>query len=157
MQINDNKQSNTLFAIRYIQISCTLQSKFLKIQTLLMYAPEIFLTEIHSNLLSHKDSAALTKNMLSNSSNTPTNNPQIDRNSTSIHPVSITFGTQTDDSSNIGQRLKPLNRLIVKNPFDDITLEKSLNYLSNIHKVLGKAFMAEAIKMTPTAAKYADA
>ena len=34
----------------------------------------------------------------------------------------------------------------MKNPFDEITIENSPKYLLNLHKVLGEAFIAEAIK-----------
>ena len=61
MQMNENKQSNTLLAICYIQISRTLQFKFLKIQTFLTHVQEIILTEIQLNKKSQKDFAALTK------------------------------------------------------------------------------------------------
>ena len=57
------------------------------------------------------------KNMLfSNNSDTITGKTPY--NSTGISPTSITIGTHTDSNSNIGQGLKPLNPLIVKNPFD---------------------------------------
>ena len=46
----------------------------------------------------------------------------------------------------IYQGLKPLNPNIVENPFDQITLENSPDYLLNLHKVLGESFIAEAIK-----------
>ena len=62
-------------------------------------------------------------------------------------PTSIYIGTQTDNNFNIGQGLRPFNPHIVKNPFDDITLENSSDYLLNLHKVLGEAFISEAIKI----------
>ena len=48
-------------------------------------------------------------------------------NPTAISPTSITIGTQKI-IQNIAQGLKPLNPLIVKFPFDEITLEKLRNY-----------------------------
>ena len=46
----------------------------------------------------------------------------------------------------MGQGLRPLNPHIVKNPFDKINIENSPDNLLNLHKVHGKAFIAEAIK-----------
>ena len=75
---------------------------------------------------------------------TTSDNPQTSKPTS--NPKAITIGTQTDCLSNIGQGLKPLNPNIVKNPFDQVTLENSPDYLLNIHKFLGKQFIAEAIK-----------
>ena len=77
-------------------------------------------------------------------SNTPSDNPQHPNSITP--PKAIAIRTQTDCISNIGQGLKPLNPSIVKNPFDEITLENSSDYLLNLHKVFGESFTAEAIK-----------
>ena len=82
---------------------------------------------------------------------------QKNKNNTGTPPVGISIGTQTKNSSNIGRGLKLLNPLIFKNPFDDITLENSPNYLLKLHRVLGEAFIAEAIKKKiPPATRYAD-
>ena len=77
-------------------------------------------------------------------SDTPPDKPP--KNNSIAPPTGITRGTQTDSNSNLGQGLKPLNPHIVKSPFDDITIENSPDYLLNLHKVLGEAFVAEAIK-----------
>ena len=42
---------------------------------------------------------------------------------------SSTIGTQTENSSNNGQELRPLKTQICQNPFDKITFENSPNYL----------------------------
>ena len=85
------------------------------------------------------------KNMSSiDRTNTPSDNPQTPNSITP--PKAITIGTQTDCISNIGQGLKPMKTHIVKNPFDEITLENSPDYLLNLHKDLGESFIAEAIK-----------
>ena len=92
--------------------------------------------------------------MLSNNnSDISPNNTQKNENNTGTPPVSNTNGTQNENSSNIGQGLKPLNPLIVKNPFDDITVENPPNYLLTLHKVLGEPFVAEAIKNDSTSNK----
>ena len=44
---------------------------------------------------------------------------QRNKNNPGTPTVSISIGTQTEYSSNVGQGLKPLNPLKVKNPFDD--------------------------------------
>ena len=77
-------------------------------------------------------------------SQTSSDNPQTSKPTS--NPEAITIGAQTDCVSNIGQGLKPLNSNIVKNPFDQVTLENSPDYLLNLHKVLGESFIAEAIK-----------
>ena len=85
------------------------------------------------------------KNMSSiDHTNTPSDNPQTPNSITP--PKAITIGTQTDRISNIGLGLKPLNPHIVKNPFEDITLEYSPDYLLILHKVFGELFIAEAIE-----------
>ena len=64
------------------------------------------------------------KNMSSkDQTDTPSDKPQTPNSITP--PKAITIGTQTDCISNIGHGLKPLNPHIVKNPFDEITLENS--------------------------------
>ena len=63
---------------------------------------------------------------------------QRNKKNTCTPRVRITIGAQTESSSKVGQGLKPLNPLIVNNPFDDITIEKD--------KIPGEAFIAEAIK-----------
>ena len=68
-------------------------------------------------------------------------------------PTGITIGTQTDSNSNLGQGIKPHNPYILKNPFDNTTIENSPDYLLNLHKVLGEAFIAEAIKTDSTSNK----
>ena len=78
----------------------------------------------------------------------PDRNPPVNPQTPKLisNSKAITIGTQTDCISNIGQGLKPLNPNIVKNPFDQVTLENSPDYLLNLHKVLGESFIAEAIK-----------
>ena len=83
--------------------------------------------------------------------NTPSDNRQTPNSITP--PKAITIGTQTDCISNIGQELKSLNPHIVKNPFDEITLENSPDYLLNLYKVPGESFIAEAIKNDTTSNK----
>ena len=60
---------------------------------------------------------------------------------------------ETDSNSNLGQGLKPLNPHNVKNPFVIITIENYPDYLLNLNKVLGEAFIAEAIKTDSTSNK----
>ena len=67
---------------------------------------------------------------------TTSDNPQTSKPTS--NPKAITIGTQTDCVSNIGLGLKPFNPNIVKNPFDQVTLENFPDYLLNIHKFLGK-------------------
>ena len=55
-------------------------------------------------------------------------------NTANTPPTSNTIGTKTDNISNIGQGLKTLNPVIVKNPFDDINLHNSPNNLLNLRK-----------------------
>ena len=59
-----------------------------------------------------------------NQTENPPDNPQTSK--FTLNPKAITIGTQTDYISNIGQGLNPLNPKIVKNPFEQITLENSL-------------------------------
>ena len=81
----------------------------------------------------------------------PTNNTQHQENIT--NKKAITIGTQTDYISNQGQGLKPLDPNIVENPFNSITIENSPDYLLNLHKVLGEAFIAEATKNDTNSSK----
>ena len=60
-QRNENKQSNTPLVIYYIQTSCTLQFKFLKIQIMLTYAQETIPIETQLNKPLEKDSEVPTK------------------------------------------------------------------------------------------------
>ena len=86
----------------------------------------------------------LNQTKQSPNSQSTSDNPQTSKPTS--NPKAITTGTQNDCSSNIGQGLKPLNPNIVKNPFDQVTLENSPDYLLNLHKVLGESFIAEAIR-----------
>ena len=60
---------------------------------------------------------------------------------------------QTDSNSNLGQGLKPPNPHNVKNPFVIITIKNYPDYLLNLNKKLGEAFIAEAIKTDSTRSK----
>ena len=153
MQMNENKQINTLLAVPYTKISCTLQSNFLKIQALLTNVQERILTEVQSNKLSQKEKICYPTAI-------QIPHPIIPRliEIIQVYPQLLLvllelLLTQTDNGSNIGQGLKPLNHLKVKNPFGEITLESSPNYLLKLHKVLGEEFIAESIKNDSTSNK----
>ena len=79
---------------------------------------------------------------LQNNSNLVNNNVDIQQN-----PNSITIGTQTDNSSNIGKGTETLDPNRVINPFDNSQPGSNPLQLTNRHKVMNVHFIAEAIEL----------
>ena len=60
-----------------------------------------------------------------------------------------TIATQTEETNNTGLGRTPLNTKQHFNPFADTNNDQSPDYLTNLHKVLGEEFIAEATRADP--------
>ena len=70
-----------------------------------------------------------------------------------INNNSVTIGTQTENTSNVGKGIEPLDPNRVENPFDKAQLVETPIQLSNLHKVFNGNFFAEAIKLDNQSAR----
>ena len=60
-----------------------------------------------------------------------------------------TIATQTDETSNIGQGRQPLEEKEEFNPIPELDYQNTPNYLTQLHRVFGENFIAEATRNDP--------